>query len=72
MEICRREVPPDVPISSGHVAACWLHVDPAQRRAGSNGGEAPPEDGAQPRPNPAGGSPDREHDPMSSTIHEEG
>jgi hypothetical protein len=72
MEICRREVPPDVPISSGHVAACWLHVDPAQRRAGSNGGEAPPEDGAQHRPDPAGGPPDREHDPMSSTIHEEG
>jgi peptide/nickel transport system ATP-binding protein len=72
MEICSREVPPDVQISSGHVAACWLHVDPAQRRTGSSGGEAPPEDGAQYRPGPAGGSPDREHDPMSSTIHEEG
>jgi len=55
----------------GARCACWLHVDPAQRRTGSSGGEAPPEDGAQYRPGPCRRSPDREHDPMSSTIHEE-
>jgi peptide/nickel transport system ATP-binding protein len=33
MEICRRQVPPSVAVSSDHTAACWLHVSPAERRA---------------------------------------
>ena len=32
MEICRRQAPPSVAVSSGHAAACWLHVEPAQQR----------------------------------------
>ncbi len=32
MEICKRQVPPNVTVSSGHSAACWLHVEPAERR----------------------------------------
>jgi peptide/nickel transport system ATP-binding protein len=37
MDVCRRQVPPSIAISSGHTAACWLHVDPAQRQASENG-----------------------------------
>ena len=37
MEICKRQVPPSFAISSGHVAACWLHADPAQKSASENG-----------------------------------
>jgi peptide/nickel transport system ATP-binding protein len=37
MDICRREKPPSVAISPGHAAACWLHVDPANRPADENG-----------------------------------
>jgi peptide/nickel transport system ATP-binding protein len=32
MDICTRAEPPRVEVATGHVAACWLHVDPAQRR----------------------------------------
>ena len=32
MEICGRQAPPSVAVSSGHSAACWLHVEPAERR----------------------------------------
>jgi peptide/nickel transport system ATP-binding protein len=32
MDICRREKPPSVALSPGHAAACWLHVDPANRQ----------------------------------------
>ena len=32
MEICHRVSPPSVEVSAGHTAACWLHVDSAQRR----------------------------------------
>ncbi len=31
MEICRRVSPPSVEVSSGHSAACWLHVDSDRR-----------------------------------------
>ena len=31
MDVCRSRVPPNVTVSPGHVAACWLHVDPALR-----------------------------------------
>jgi peptide/nickel transport system ATP-binding protein len=37
MDICKRQVPPSIAVSSGHIAACWLHVDPAQRQASQNG-----------------------------------
>ena len=33
MEICRLQAPPSVAVCPGHSAACWLHVEPAQRRA---------------------------------------
>jgi len=33
MEICKRQVPPSVAVAPDHSAACWLHVDPAERRA---------------------------------------
>src|SRR4029077_3680984 len=37
MEICKSQVPPSFPISTGHIAACWLHADPAQKSASENG-----------------------------------
>ena len=33
MEICKRQVPPSFVVAPDHSAACWLHVDPAERRA---------------------------------------
>jgi peptide/nickel transport system ATP-binding protein len=32
MAICKTKVPPSVTVSSDHVAACWLHVDPKERQ----------------------------------------
>jgi hypothetical protein len=37
MDICRRERPPSVVVSAGHAAACWLHVDPTNRRVQETG-----------------------------------
>jgi len=37
MEVCKRQVPPSIAVAPGHVAACWLHVDPAGRQASENG-----------------------------------
>jgi peptide/nickel transport system ATP-binding protein len=37
MEICRRQVPPSIAVSSDHIAACWLHVNPAERGGIENG-----------------------------------
>jgi peptide/nickel transport system ATP-binding protein len=37
MEICKQQVPPSVEVSAGHLAACWLHVDPAERQMRQNG-----------------------------------
>ena len=37
MDICKRQVPPSIAVSADHIAACWLHVDPAQRQASENG-----------------------------------
>jgi peptide/nickel transport system ATP-binding protein len=37
MDICKRQVPPSIAVSADHIAACWLHVDPAQRQATENG-----------------------------------
>jgi peptide/nickel transport system ATP-binding protein len=37
MDICKSQVPPSFAISPDHIAACWLHADPAQKGAGDNG-----------------------------------
>src|SRR5713101_7307304 len=37
MEICKRQVPPSVAVASDHSAACWLHVDPNDRRVNETG-----------------------------------
>jgi peptide/nickel transport system ATP-binding protein len=37
MDICKRQAPPNVAVASDHIAACWLHVDPAERGAHDNG-----------------------------------
>ncbi len=37
MEICKRQVPPSVAVTSDHSAACWLHVDPNERRVKEKG-----------------------------------
>jgi peptide/nickel transport system ATP-binding protein len=37
MDVCRRKAPPNVSVESGHIAACWLHVDPTERQASDNG-----------------------------------
>jgi hypothetical protein len=61
MDICKRQVPPSIAVSSGHIAACWLHVDPANRQASENGLPATASD--RPAANhveAAGGSLDRD------------
>ena len=37
MDVCMRKAPPSVTVADGHIAACWLHVDPAERQASDNG-----------------------------------
>jgi peptide/nickel transport system ATP-binding protein len=37
MDVCRVQAPPMVEVGPTHVAACWLHVEPALRRASENG-----------------------------------
>jgi len=37
MDICKRQVPPSFAVSSGHIAACWLHGQPADLGASENG-----------------------------------
>jgi len=37
MDICRRQAPPSFAVSADHIAACWLHADPAERSANHNG-----------------------------------
>jgi peptide/nickel transport system ATP-binding protein len=37
MDVCRSQAPPSVTVSPGHVAACWLHVEPDHRLADRNG-----------------------------------
>ena len=36
MDVCRVQAPPSVTVMPGHVAACWLHVEPSQRQGGEN------------------------------------
>jgi peptide/nickel transport system ATP-binding protein len=60
MAICSAKAPPSVPVSAGHAANCWLHVDPAKRRVDdAPQAVAPTTDGSTPRP--AVASPDRHH-----------
>ncbi len=42
MDICKREVPPSIAVSPGHVAACWLHVNPTERGVSEDGVLATP------------------------------
>jgi peptide/nickel transport system ATP-binding protein len=37
MDVCRRKSPPSIAVGDGHIAACWLHVDPAERQASEDG-----------------------------------
>ncbi|MFI5287716.1 MAG: ABC transporter ATP-binding protein [Candidatus Dormibacteria bacterium] len=37
MDVCRRQAPPSVAVAVDHIAACWLHVDPAERGGQDNG-----------------------------------
>jgi peptide/nickel transport system ATP-binding protein len=37
MAICSAKAPPSVTVSPGHVASCWLHVDPSQRGVEGDG-----------------------------------
>jgi hypothetical protein len=37
MDICSRQAPPSIALDTNHIAACWLHVDPAERQASENG-----------------------------------
>jgi hypothetical protein len=41
MDVCRRVKPPTVQVAGGHAAACWLHVDPADREAHETRGTTP-------------------------------
>jgi peptide/nickel transport system ATP-binding protein len=40
MAVCSAKAPPSVTVSTGHIASCWLHVDPAQRRSEEDGAPA--------------------------------
>jgi peptide/nickel transport system ATP-binding protein len=42
MDICRRQAPPSFAVSSGHIAACWLHGQPAEQGASENGALSTP------------------------------
>jgi hypothetical protein len=37
MDVCTRKAPPSITVGADHIAACWLHVDPAERQASENG-----------------------------------
>lgn len=37
MDICKRQAPPSISVEPGHISACWLHVDAAQRNSSENG-----------------------------------
>src|SRR6202165_3028584 len=40
MDVCTRKAPPSITVAADHIAACWLHVDPAERQASDNGAVA--------------------------------
>jgi peptide/nickel transport system ATP-binding protein len=37
MDVCKHKAPPSIAVAPDHIAACWLHVDPAERQASENG-----------------------------------
>jgi hypothetical protein len=37
MDVCKQKAPPSIAVAPDHIAACWLHVDPAERQASENG-----------------------------------
>src|SRR4029077_4131269 len=37
MDVRKRKAPPSIAVGADHIAACWLHVDPAERQASENG-----------------------------------
>jgi peptide/nickel transport system ATP-binding protein len=49
MEICKSQVPPSVAVAADHSAACWLHVDPKDRRVTVNGSVSPARDSGDQR-----------------------
>src|SRR5438067_2254410 len=59
MDVCRLQVPPMVTVAPGHVAACWLHVHPAHRRAIANGSATTPAGHSTTPPAAAAGAIDR-------------
>jgi peptide/nickel transport system ATP-binding protein len=59
MDVCRVQAPPTVEVGPAHLAACWLHVDPAQRRASENGNATIPAGEATTTLAVAAGAPDR-------------
>jgi len=58
MDVCRSQAPPTVTVSPGHLAACWLHVKPAQRQVSRNGSSTS-----------TGPSGQAEHTPAASGSH---
>src|SRR6266852_1826773 len=42
MDICKIQVPPSFAVSSGHIAACWLHGQPGEQGASENGAFSAP------------------------------
>jgi peptide/nickel transport system ATP-binding protein len=42
MDICKRQVPPSFAVSSGHIAACWLHGQPGTHSSIENGAFSSP------------------------------
>jgi peptide/nickel transport system ATP-binding protein len=37
MDVCRSKAPPSIGVGADHIAACWLHVPPAERQSSDNG-----------------------------------
>jgi hypothetical protein len=42
MDICKRQAPPSFAVSTGHIAACWLHGQPGAQSAIENGAFSTP------------------------------
>lgn len=60
MEICRQQEPPSVDVSPRHTAACWLHVEPAQRRVSAVSAASGAEPGTPTAPGSSPTSPSQE------------
>jgi peptide/nickel transport system ATP-binding protein len=68
MDVCSQQAPPNVVVSPGHVAACWLHVKPEQRHVSENGSFPMTTTGGQAKHAPAASAP---HAGNSKTTEEE-